>query len=112
MAVSPRRRASPCSLHRPYSRSPVIVYLLAPEMSTLGGLEGQLAALATGLTQRGHRVYVFVRDPVRRQHPYRRRMESAGVRFSVPRPRLAVSLNPVCRDRPSAAAFRAPASRS
>jgi glycosyltransferase involved in cell wall biosynthesis len=63
-------------------------------MSTIGGLEGQLAALATGLTQRGHSVYVFVRDPVRRQHPYRRRMESAGVRFSAPRPLLAALLNP------------------
>jgi glycosyltransferase involved in cell wall biosynthesis len=72
----------------------VIVYLLAPDLRTLGGFEVQLRALSTGLARAGHTILVFVREPVRPDHPYRLEMERAGVRFSAPPRWLAACLRP------------------
>jgi glycosyltransferase involved in cell wall biosynthesis len=72
----------------------VRVFLLAPEFRTLGGMEGQLAALAAGLQGQGAQASVFIRLPVRADHPYWRQMAAAGVELDCPVAWLARLLAP------------------
>jgi glycosyltransferase involved in cell wall biosynthesis len=62
----------------------MMIYLLAPDLRTLGGFEGQLAALAVGLAEAGQTVKVFFREPVPAAHPYRAKMLQAGVSVEAP----------------------------
>jgi glycosyltransferase involved in cell wall biosynthesis len=60
------------------------VYLLGADLRTVGGYEAQVTLLACGLRKRDIAVEVFMREPVRANHPYWRRMQAAGVRTHAP----------------------------
>ena len=73
-----RRRA------RPVRQQIERVYLLGPDLRTLGGFETQLMLLAAGLRACHVEVDVFIREPVRASHPYWQRMQAAGARLHAP----------------------------
>jgi glycosyltransferase involved in cell wall biosynthesis len=60
------------------------VFLLAPSFHSRGGFEVELMELAIGLQKSGVDVDVFIRDPVRADHPYWKRMRAAGTRLHAP----------------------------
>lgn len=62
----------------------MIVFLVAPDLRTLGGFESQLVALANGLSRAGHVIRVFIREPVREDHPGLVQMAAAGVAVDRP----------------------------
>src|SRR5260221_9258741 len=71
------------------------VYLLGPNFWTLGGFEAQIMLLATGLQARQIEVDVFIREPVRADHPYWQRMQAAGAHVHAPsRSRASLVLLP------------------
>ncbi|MEM7116215.1 MAG: glycosyltransferase family 4 protein [Chloroflexota bacterium] len=55
------------------------IYLIAPDLRSLGGFEGQLATLAVGLAEAGHKPFVFIREPVDPSHPYWQRIKEKGI---------------------------------
>lgn len=72
----------------------LVVYLVAPDLRTLGGYELQLTTLAVALARNGYRPVVFFREPVRNEHPYLARMLDAGVHVHFPHPIAARVVSP------------------
>lgn len=72
----------------------MVVFLVAPELRTLGGFEMQLGALAAGLCHAGHFVAVLIRKPVARNHPYALWIRASGAKLVLPNRWLARCLDP------------------
>jgi glycosyltransferase involved in cell wall biosynthesis len=69
--------------------------LIAPEMSTLGGFEGQLRSLACALAAAGNRVDVVLKDRPPQGHRYVLEMGAAGVAVHSPARAAARRTRPV-----------------
>jgi len=70
------------------------IFLIAPDLRTLGGFEAQMSLLAGGLCRSGCHVTVLFRVPVHPEHPYRARMQAAGVHVVSPSNWIAQFLDP------------------